>query len=77
MPDGPENPYDADCLRLIRKLQETPERQLPHSLLLKRMKMDAKSFQKNSRQAGAARRHRHVDRCDIWTTATIAQAHEA
>ncbi len=27
------------------ELQETPERQLPHSLLLKRMKMDAKSFQ--------------------------------
>ncbi len=40
-----ENSYHADCLRLIRKLQETPERQLPHSLLLKRMKMDAKSFQ--------------------------------
>jgi hypothetical protein len=40
-----ENPYHADCLRLIRKLQEIPERQLPHSLLLKRMKMDAKSFQ--------------------------------
>ncbi|XZE35483.1 DUF3987 domain-containing protein [Pirellulaceae bacterium SH501] len=40
-----DNPYHANCLRLIRKLQEIPERQLPHSLLLKRMKMDAKSFQ--------------------------------
>ncbi len=40
-----ENSYHADCLRLIRKLQEIPERQLPHSVLLKRMKMDAKSFQ--------------------------------
>jgi hypothetical protein len=39
-----ENPYHADCLRLIRKLQEAPERQLTHSSLLKRMKMDAKAF---------------------------------
>ncbi len=36
-----------------------------------------KVVSKNSRHAGAARRHRHVDRCDIWTTATIAQALEA
>jgi hypothetical protein len=48
---GKESPGSIDqpclvvCLRLIRKLQEIPERQLPHSLLLKRMKMDAKSFQ--------------------------------
>jgi predicted ArsR family transcriptional regulator len=39
-----ENPYHADCLRLIRKLQEAPERQLTHSSLLKLMKMDAKAF---------------------------------
>jgi hypothetical protein len=31
-------------LRLIRKLQEAPERQLTHSSLLKLMKMDAKAF---------------------------------
>jgi hypothetical protein len=40
-----ENPYHADCLRLIRRLQDTPEHELPHSVLLKRMKMDARSFQ--------------------------------
>lgn len=39
-----ENPYHADCLRLIRKLQAAPDRQLPHSVLLKRMKMNAKAF---------------------------------
>jgi len=40
-----ENPYHADCLRLIRKLQAAPDRTLPHSVLLKRMKMNAKMFQ--------------------------------
>jgi hypothetical protein len=40
-----ENPYHADCLRLIRKLQAAPDRTLPHSVLLKRMKMNAKAFQ--------------------------------
>jgi hypothetical protein len=40
-----ENPYHADCLRLIRRLQDAPDKQLPHSILLKRMKMDTKSFQ--------------------------------
>jgi hypothetical protein len=39
-----ENPYHADCLRLIRKLQAAPDRTLPHSVLLKRMKMNAKAF---------------------------------
>jgi hypothetical protein len=41
-----ENPFHADCLRLIRKLQNAPERQLPHSVLLKRMKLDTEQFQK-------------------------------
>jgi hypothetical protein len=27
-----ENPYHADCLRLIRKLQDTADQQLPHSI---------------------------------------------
>lgn len=40
-----ENPFHAECLRLLRKLREAPERQLPHSVLLKRMKIDAKTFQ--------------------------------
>ncbi|MBL8812524.1 MAG: DUF3987 domain-containing protein [Planctomycetaceae bacterium] len=40
-----ENPFHSDCLRLIKKLSETPGQTLPHSTLLKRMKLDAKSFQ--------------------------------
>lgn len=40
-----DNPFHADCLRLLRKLQESPDRTLTHSVLLKRMKVDAKVFQ--------------------------------
>jgi hypothetical protein len=40
-----ENPFHAECLKLLRKLRETPDRQLAHSVLLKRMKVDAKTFQ--------------------------------
>ena len=40
-----ENPFHAECLKLLRKLREAPDQQLPHSVLLKRMKMDAKAFQ--------------------------------
>ena len=40
-----ENPFHAECLKLIRKLRESPERRLAHSVLLKRMKIDAKTFQ--------------------------------
>ena len=39
-----ENPFHADCLKLVRKLGESSDRQLAHSVLLKRMKMDAKNF---------------------------------
>ncbi len=39
-----ENPFHADCLRFLKKLREAPDRALPHHVLLKRMKMDAKSF---------------------------------
>jgi len=39
-----ENPFHAECLKLLRKLQEAPGRELPHSVLLKRMKTDAKTF---------------------------------
>jgi len=39
-----ENPFHADCLRLLKKLREAPDRSLPHHTLLKRMKMDAKCF---------------------------------
>jgi Bifunctional DNA primase/polymerase, N-terminal len=40
-----ENPFHAECLKLMRKLRETPNNQLAHSVLLKRMKVDAKTFQ--------------------------------
>jgi hypothetical protein len=40
-----ENPFHAECLRLKRKLHKAPDRQLAHSVLLKRMKIDAKTFQ--------------------------------
>jgi hypothetical protein len=39
-----DNPFHAECLKLVRKLREAPGQQLPHSVLLKRMKSDAKSF---------------------------------
>lgn len=40
-----ENPFHAECLKLIQKLRAAPERCLPHSVLLKRMKVDARDFQ--------------------------------
>jgi hypothetical protein len=39
-----EGDFDAMALRAIRKLREAPGRALPHSTLLKRMKIDAKTF---------------------------------
>lgn len=39
-----ENPFHAECLKVIRKLQESSGQQLPHSTLLKRMKMKTKDF---------------------------------
>lgn len=39
-----ENPFHADCLRLLKKLRDAPDQALPHHVLLKRMKVDAKSF---------------------------------
>ena len=40
-----ENPFHGDCLKLLRKLRDAPNQQLAHSVLLKRMKTDAKTFQ--------------------------------
>lgn len=40
-----DNPFHADCLKLIKKLRESPDQTLAHSVLLKRMKVDTKSFQ--------------------------------
>jgi hypothetical protein len=39
-----ETPFQAECVRLIDKLRSAKDRQLPHSVALKRMKMDSKRF---------------------------------
>lgn len=39
-----DNPFHAECLKVIKKLREAPGKELPHSVLLKRVKLDAKSF---------------------------------
>ena len=39
-----ENPFHAECLKVMEKLRGAPGMELPHSVLLKRMKTDAKSF---------------------------------
>ncbi|MCX5677387.1 MAG: hypothetical protein NTX87_20580, partial [Planctomycetota bacterium] len=39
-----EGEFDANCLKLIRKLQGAEDHALEHSRLLKRMKMDSRTF---------------------------------
>jgi len=39
-----ENPFHAECMKLIRKLREAPGQTMHHSALLKRMKTDARTF---------------------------------
>ena len=39
-----DNPFHALCLKLLKKLREAPEQSLPHSVLLKRMKIDIRTF---------------------------------
>ncbi len=39
-----DNPFHSECLKLVKKLRDAPQQTLPHSVLLKRMKMDAKTF---------------------------------
>jgi hypothetical protein len=39
-----DNPFHADCLKLMQKLRDAPNQTLAHSVLLKRMKKDAKTF---------------------------------
>ena len=41
-----DNPFHGECLRFLRKLRAAPGGQLPHSVLLKRMKTDARAFGK-------------------------------
>ena len=40
------NPFHAECLRFMQKLRDAPNRELRHSVALKRMKMDTQMFQK-------------------------------
>ena len=40
-----ENPFHAECLKVVSKLRAAPGRQLSHSELLKRMKTTARDFQ--------------------------------
>ncbi len=40
-----ENPFDAMCLKVIRKLKDAPKVGLPHSVLLKHLRKDAGTFQ--------------------------------
>jgi len=39
-----DNPFHAECLKVVQKLREAPGKELPHSILLKRMKTDARTF---------------------------------
>lgn len=39
-----DSPFHAECLKLLKKLREAPGRELSHSLLLRRMKTDARTF---------------------------------
>ena len=39
-----ENPFHAECLKLMQKLRDASGQEMPHSVLLKRMKIDAKHF---------------------------------
>jgi hypothetical protein len=40
-----EGEFDAECLKVIRKLRIAPDGTLAHSTLLKRMKMESRRFQ--------------------------------
>ena len=39
-----DNPFHAECLKALDRLRAAPGGVLPHSVLLKRMKMDSKTF---------------------------------
>jgi len=39
-----DSPFHADCQKALQKLQAEPDGELPHSVLLKRMKMKARDF---------------------------------
>ncbi len=39
-----DNPFHAECLKLMQKLRDAPGQELSHQVLLKRMKINAKDF---------------------------------
>jgi len=39
-----DNPFHAECQKLLEKLRQSPNQELPHSVLLKRMKMKIREF---------------------------------
>ena len=39
-----DSSFHADCLQFLEKLRKAPSQKLPHSVMLKRMKMDSKTF---------------------------------
>jgi len=39
-----DNPFHAECLKFLQKLREAPGQELPHSVLLKRMKIGSRDF---------------------------------
>ncbi len=39
-----QSPFDGECLKFLQKLRDAPEGELPHSVLLKRMKVGAREF---------------------------------
>ncbi len=39
-----DNPFHAECLKVLKKLRDAPGQELSHSILMKRMKMEAKNF---------------------------------
>jgi hypothetical protein len=41
-----ENPFHAECLKVLKKLRESSDKTLPHCVLLKRMKLDSQTFQR-------------------------------
>ncbi len=39
-----DSPFHAECLKFLQKLRDAPDKTLPHCVILKRMKTDAKTF---------------------------------
>ena len=57
-----ENPFQAECLKFLKKLRDAAGGELSHSVLLKRMKVDAKTFRVLVTHARATWGHRDAGR---------------